>query len=223
MSSSSPLEDWLAAVVATPGLTALRDPVEARRVLLDDSLAGVDLVARFDGAIVDVGSGGGAPGIPLAHAFPDARGRAARGGAPQVRVPRIGRAAERASRLGTRGGAGDRLGRSGRREGPRPAADGGRVVPAARTRRRSRRALGRPLRRSRTACGCAPHGSQGELEDAPPEGFAVIRKTGPTPAGFPRRTGRRQEASARLARAWQPAKPFPERLLVSGSAARLAR
>ena len=28
----------------------------------------------------------------------------------------------------------------------------------------------------------------GELEDSP-DGFAVIRKTGPTPAGFPRRTG----------------------------------
>ena len=70
MSSSSPLDDWLAAVVATRGLTALRDLGEARRVLLEDSLAGADLVARFDGAIVDVGSGGGAPGIPLAHSFP---------------------------------------------------------------------------------------------------------------------------------------------------------
>ena len=28
----------------------------------------------------------------------------------------------------------------------------------------------------------------GELEDAP-DGFLVIRKTGPTPPGFPRRTG----------------------------------
>ena len=28
----------------------------------------------------------------------------------------------------------------------------------------------------------------GELEESPP-GFVVLRKTGPTPAGFPRRTG----------------------------------
>jgi 16S rRNA (guanine527-N7)-methyltransferase len=40
-------------------------------VLLEDSLRGVELVSRFHGSIVDVGSGGGAPGIPLAHALPD--------------------------------------------------------------------------------------------------------------------------------------------------------
>ncbi len=40
-------------------------------MLLDDSLRGVEFVSRFEGAIVDVGSGGGAPGIPLAVALPD--------------------------------------------------------------------------------------------------------------------------------------------------------
>jgi len=65
------LDDWLRAVVATPGLTALRDVEEARRVLLEDSLRGLDVVRRFDGPIVDVGSGGGAPGIPLAVSMPD--------------------------------------------------------------------------------------------------------------------------------------------------------
>jgi 16S rRNA (guanine527-N7)-methyltransferase len=65
------LERWLAAVVATPGLTAIRDAEEARDVLLEDSLRGVDLVSRFNGAIVDVGSGGGVPGIPLAASLPE--------------------------------------------------------------------------------------------------------------------------------------------------------
>jgi 16S rRNA (guanine527-N7)-methyltransferase len=51
-------------------LTAVRDPAEARRVHLDQSLAALPLVGRFGGTIVDVGSGGGAPGIPLAAALP---------------------------------------------------------------------------------------------------------------------------------------------------------
>jgi 16S rRNA (guanine527-N7)-methyltransferase len=62
---------WLRAVVDTPGLTALKDLAEARRVLLEDSLRGVGLIERLPGPVVDVGSGGGAPGIPLAHALPD--------------------------------------------------------------------------------------------------------------------------------------------------------
>ena len=73
MSTSDLLDRWLAAVLATPGLTALRDPAEARRVLLDDALAGVELVRQFDGPVVDVGSGGGTPGIPLAASLPDRR------------------------------------------------------------------------------------------------------------------------------------------------------
>jgi 16S rRNA (guanine527-N7)-methyltransferase len=65
------LERWLEAVVATPGLTAVRDPAEARRVHVDDSLAALEVIGRFEGPIVDVGSGGGAPGIPLAAALPE--------------------------------------------------------------------------------------------------------------------------------------------------------
>ena len=65
------LERWLEAVVRTPGLTAIRDPVEARRALLDDALRGVEVLSRYDGPIVDVGSGGGTPGIPLAVSLPD--------------------------------------------------------------------------------------------------------------------------------------------------------
>ena len=38
---------------------------------MDDSLAAADVVRGFEGPIVDVGSGGGAPGIPLAAALPD--------------------------------------------------------------------------------------------------------------------------------------------------------
>jgi 16S rRNA (guanine527-N7)-methyltransferase len=65
------LRRWLRALVGTPGLTAIRDLTEARRALLDDSLRGVDLVAGFEGSIVDVGSGGGVPGIPIAASLPE--------------------------------------------------------------------------------------------------------------------------------------------------------
>lgn len=58
-------------MLRTPGLTAIRDPAAARRALLDDALRGVPLVAREEGPVVDVGSGGGTPGIPLAASLPE--------------------------------------------------------------------------------------------------------------------------------------------------------
>ena len=68
---SDRLGDWLHALVETPGLTALDDEEEARAMLVDDALRAVEIVRDLDGPIVDVGSGGGSPGIPLALALPD--------------------------------------------------------------------------------------------------------------------------------------------------------
>jgi len=65
------LERWLVEVMATPGLTGISDPGRAREVLLDDALRAVPLVEGTEGALVDVGSGGGSPGIPLAARLPD--------------------------------------------------------------------------------------------------------------------------------------------------------
>ena len=64
------LERWLEEVVSAPGATAFDDAVAARRVLLDDALRAARLVGRFDGPVVDVGSGGGSPGLPLAVEMP---------------------------------------------------------------------------------------------------------------------------------------------------------
>jgi 16S rRNA (guanine527-N7)-methyltransferase len=64
------IDRWLADLVATPGLTAVSGE-EARRVHVEESLVALPVVQRFDGPIVDVGSGGGAPGIPLAQALPE--------------------------------------------------------------------------------------------------------------------------------------------------------
>jgi 16S rRNA (guanine527-N7)-methyltransferase len=38
---------------------------------VDDALRALDVVRAFEGPIVDVGSGGGSPGIPLASALPE--------------------------------------------------------------------------------------------------------------------------------------------------------
>jgi 16S rRNA (guanine527-N7)-methyltransferase len=65
------LEHWLDLLLETPGLTSIDDRAEARRVHIDGSLAGRAQIARFGGPIVDVGSGGGSPGVPLASAFPE--------------------------------------------------------------------------------------------------------------------------------------------------------
>jgi 16S rRNA (guanine527-N7)-methyltransferase len=65
------LERWLEEVLCTPGVTGLDDPAEARRVLLDDALRALPLLEQLPGDVVDVGSGGGSPGIPLAASLPE--------------------------------------------------------------------------------------------------------------------------------------------------------
>lgn len=56
-------------LVGTPGMTAVRDPEEAWRLHVDEALVALPLV--IGDTLVDVGSGGGSPGIPLAVARPD--------------------------------------------------------------------------------------------------------------------------------------------------------
>ena len=60
-------------MLATPGLTAIRDPVEGQRFLIEDALRALPFVRATDGPIVDVGSGGGSPGLPIAASLPDRR------------------------------------------------------------------------------------------------------------------------------------------------------
>jgi 16S rRNA (guanine527-N7)-methyltransferase len=65
------LERWLEATLETPRATGLGRIEDARRVLVDDALRAATLLEDLPGGIVDVGSGGGTPGIPLAVTLPD--------------------------------------------------------------------------------------------------------------------------------------------------------
>jgi len=183
------LERWLTALLATPGLTSIREPAEARRVHVNESLAALDAVQRFEGPIVDVGSGGGAPGIPLASALPDrdvtlleANGRKCAFLREAVReFPNVTVVQGRAEEQET-----DRFGVAvAKALAPPPVAaewclplvaPGGAAVlyvgPSA-----EGAAVGRVSER----LGGAP------AEETP--GLLVLRKLEPTPIGFPRRPG----------------------------------
>jgi len=156
-------------------------------VLLDDSLRGLELVRRYQGPIVDVGSGGGAPGIPLALELParevtllEATGTKCaflRAHAPSNALVVHGRAEEQEP---------DRFGVAVAKALAQPptaaewtlplVAPGGAAIlwvgPSA-----------EPDRVARVAERLAA-----ELVDSP-AGFLVLEKRGPTPEGFPRRPG----------------------------------
>jgi len=65
--------DLLAKWNKTYNLTAIRDPLQAVSLHLLDSLAVVRELADRGGALADVGSGGGLPGIPIAIVEPSRR------------------------------------------------------------------------------------------------------------------------------------------------------
>lgn len=62
------LREYCRLVLASPvSVTAVDEPDAAWRLLVEDALTAVDLIAaRAPGSLVDVGSGGGSPGIPIA-------------------------------------------------------------------------------------------------------------------------------------------------------------
>jgi len=183
------LERWLEALVATPGLTSVRDLEGARRLHLDGSLAALETVRGLEGPIVDVGSGGGAPGIPLAAALPErevtliesSRRKCAflerwAGEFPNVRVV-CSRAEEQP--VETFGVA------VAKALAPPPVAaewclplvaPGGAVVLF----------VGPSAERERVAA--VAEQLAAEVVESPP-GLLVLRKVGPTPPGFPRRPG----------------------------------
>ena len=183
------LERWLDELLATPGLTAIRDRDEAWAMLVEDALRGADVVGEFLGPIVDVGSGGGSPGIPLAAALPDremtlleAHARRseflerAAANFPNVTVVR-GRAEEQET---------DRFGVALAKALAAPPVALEWTLPLVRPGGAAVLWLGPTA--DLEQLGRAAE----QLGGGPPEGrsgLAVVPKIGPTPAGFPRRPG----------------------------------
>jgi 16S rRNA (guanine527-N7)-methyltransferase len=188
MSSYTPfLDDWLQALVDTPGLTAITDVEEARRALLEDSRRGAELVRRCGGPIVDVGSGGGVPGIPLAAWLPDrevtlldANGRKCdflrRWAPPNARVVQ-GRAEEQETEV---------FGVAVAKALAPPPVAAEWCLPLVRPGGALVLWVGPSADGAHVARVAARLG--GELADER-EGLLVLRKLRPTPPGFPRRTG----------------------------------
>lgn len=147
----------------------------------------MELVARFGGPVVDVGSGGGAPGIPLAVELPErevmlleAERRKCefleRFAPPNARVV-WGRAEEQET---------DWAGVAVAKALAHPPTAAEWCLPLVREGGAVLLWVGPSAEPERVAAVAAR--VAGELEEAP-DGFLLIRKTGATPPGFPRRVG----------------------------------
>ena len=155
-------------------------------MLLEDSLRGVEVVSRFDGSIVDVGSGGGVPGIPLAASFPDREVTLLEANArkcdflrtwapPNARVVQ-GRAEEQES---------DAHGVAVAKALAPPEVAAEWCLPLVCPGGAAILWVGPSADASRVARVAARLAAELEEED----GFFVLRKVAQTPAGFPRRAG----------------------------------
>ena len=156
-------------------------------MLLEDALRAVPLVERFGGSIVDVGSGGGSPGIPIAAALPErevtlleAERRKCdflRAWAPPNATVVWGRAEEQPL---------EAWGVALAKALAQPPVAAEWCLPLVRVGGAALLWLGPTA--DLDALGRASQllgGAEPELH----EGIAVLRKVAPTPAGFPRRPG----------------------------------
>lgn len=183
------LERWLEEVVTAPGATGFDSAEGARHVLLDDALRAAPLVEHLDGPVVDVGSGGGSPGIPLAVALPALRFtllEAQRRKCPFLErfaneLPNVevvwGRAEEQAV---------DTYGVALAKALAKPPVAVELCLPLVRPGGALVLWLGETADRDRIERASASLGGELERDE---DGLVVVRKVGRTPPGFPRRPG----------------------------------
>jgi 16S rRNA (guanine527-N7)-methyltransferase len=183
------LRRWISLLVSTPGLTSIRDPEEAWHVHVEQSLVALPVVREVEGPIVDVGSGGGAPGLPLAAALPErevtlleSNGRKAAfleraaSDFPNVRVVR-GRAEEEGL---------ETYGTALAKALAQPPVAAELCLPLVREGGAAVLYIGPSADAAAVGVVAAKLGG-GSPQSHP--GLLVIPKVGPTPAGFPRRPG----------------------------------
>ena len=156
-------------------------------MLLEDALRALPLVERYDGPLIDVGSGGGSPGIPLAASLPerevtllDAEQRKCdflRRWAPPNAEVVWGRAEEQ---------PGERWGVAVAKALAQPPVAAEWCLPLVRAGGAAILWLGEGADLARLAAASEQLGGGApELND----GLAVLPKVAPTPPGFPRRAG----------------------------------
>jgi 16S rRNA (guanine527-N7)-methyltransferase len=183
------LERWLEEVLVTPGMTGLDDVASARRVLVEDALRATPVVRENPGQIVDVGSGGGSPGIPIAVALPERAVtllEAERRKCDFLRrfareLPNLdvvwGRAEEQPT---------DAYGVALAKALAKPPVAAELCLPLVRPGGAALLWIGESADESAVALVAERLAARVEQSS---NGLLVLRKTGPTPAGFPRRPG----------------------------------
>jgi 16S rRNA (guanine527-N7)-methyltransferase len=185
------LDRWLTALVDAPGLTAVSDPDEARRLHLEAALEAVPLIEG--GPVVDVGSGGGSPGLPLAAARPDLRFDLLESARKKCDfLTRWTSEFENASVVcaraeqHARGPGRDAYGTALARALAPPPVAAEWCLPLVAPGGQAILFVGPSV--DEAAVGRAAAQIAAEIEDAP-AGFLLLRKTAPTPERFPRRPG----------------------------------
>ena len=184
------LRAWVAELVATPGLTAIADPAEAWARHVQEALGVAALLdSAPPGPIVDVGAGGGSVGIPVAVALPGRevvlieaeRRKCAFLETWAERLPNLRVVWGRVEEQGTDWAAAA----VAKALAPPPIAAEG-LLPLVAPGGLAVLFVGASADPAALAAVAARIAA--EPVDGPP-GLAVLRKTGPTPEGFPRRVG----------------------------------
>jgi 16S rRNA (guanine527-N7)-methyltransferase len=186
---SALLERWLEDVVSSPGATAIADVGTARRVLLDDALRALPSVRASGGPIIDVGSGGGSPGLPLAVSLPERELTLLESNRRKCAF--LERFARELSNVEVVWGRAeeqpvDTYGVALAKALAKPPVAVELCLPLVRPGGVAVLWLGESADRARVARVAALLGGRLESDD---DGLAVVRKVAPTPAGFPRRPG----------------------------------